>query len=583
MKISTIPKRAEYVFQELSNDAFKRKIFLQYICLAFPKLRQMHSVRVQKEQIDIILGMFDNIKITTRCAGQRPDGDDRLHDQYNLCIEIALGRPRLRARRIALLDELYLVMVCDYYINDDNEYIPTIERGNARIFPSLLKYYNREQRGLFKAQDEREPSYEAEHPHVSRGGACYGDFDSGLINMAAQGNVAGWFQTQRNWKNNWYRHSAYWDINHYLRPDDNHIRGNVMDKIAVSKYIKEIGTDCVSNIWKKMAYNLKKEYNDKRSELPRISCPNEKHKHPNRNGRHSLEFISDNPSLDALSAMQVILAFRLASKLSVAMDVNYISLQEAAEQVDTIRDNSWLWLNRKWFKHETIASDIMSSLHYLQNDRNIRVHPKANTDEWSIRHHRMISELEAIRNNLSYYVANHFTFKNIVEWYNNYGPFFTEDLIRDNYFLQKDDDYRSHSVYSQLNLTMEGVPMWEGARDLSIHYTKVSDWIERIRTWYREKYEALGGTKGGYASEYYEFIKKQHQMNMPYMGTSDIYRKRNLPNVGSESITAMKMDIHQQTASYYLEWLEKERRRITNEPNNTRKDERQTDLFPVRI
>jgi hypothetical protein len=65
------------------------------------------------------------------------------------------------------------------------------------------------------------------------------------------------------------------------------------------------------------------------------------------------------------------------------------------------------------------------------------------------------------------------------------------------------------------------------------------------------------------------------------MGTSDIYRKRNLPNVGSESITAMKMDIHQQTASYYLEWLEKERRRITNEPNNTRKDERQTDLFPV--
>jgi hypothetical protein len=41
------------------------------------------------------------------------------------------------------------------------------------------------------------------------------------------------------------------------------------------------------------------------------------------------------------------------------------------------------------------------------------------------------------------------------------------------------------------------------------------------------------------------------------------------------------MDIHQQTASYYLEWLEKERRRITNEPNNTRKDERQTDLFPV--
>lgn len=116
---------------------------------------------------------------------------------------IYIGSPVLRARRICKFKPMYIE------IRVSKELLNISQRRSRPAF-NLIKF-----RKDFRRNKTEMVAYE--HPHVSSGQPCLGEYVGRLNQFAHEGAIGAWFLTIQQWMNTWNRHDAYWDINYRLQ------------------------------------------------------------------------------------------------------------------------------------------------------------------------------------------------------------------------------------------------------------------------------------------------------------------------------------------------------------------------------
>lgn len=115
---------------------------------------------------------------------------------------VKLGTPTLRARRICVLNPMYMGLLV-------SKSLTPMDRRKSRpsyLLHALRKDYRKNTTNLIHYQ----------HPHISSGSPCLGQYSGRLNQFAHEGAIGAWFLTMQQWMNTWNRGDCYWNINHRL-------------------------------------------------------------------------------------------------------------------------------------------------------------------------------------------------------------------------------------------------------------------------------------------------------------------------------------------------------------------------------